>query len=75
MCSFPSISSSSFQFSLVCLALSQLAVKKWRVETNSRLRSVLNLASINLPGGVLVRISHYLLFVVGSKVHLLVIVV
>ncbi|XP_065191094.1 exosome complex component RRP4-like [Sycon ciliatum] len=33
----------------------ELAVKKWRVETNSRLRSVLNLASINLPGGVLRR--------------------
>lgn len=30
--------------------------KRWKVETNSRLDSILLLSSINLPGGELVRI-------------------
>jgi exosome complex RNA-binding protein Rrp4 len=35
--------------------ITEVAQKRWRVDTQSRLDSVLTLASVNLPGGVLVR--------------------
>jgi exosome complex component RRP4 len=35
----------------------QVQQKRWKVDTNSRLDSILNLSSINLPGGVLRRRS------------------
>lgn len=33
--------------------------RRWKVETNSRLDSVLQLSSVNLPGGELVSISNF----------------
>ena len=36
------------------IVVAKVQQKRWKVETNSRLDSVLNLSSINLPGGVLV---------------------
>lgn len=38
--------------SFTCLQVQQ---KRWKVETNSRLDSVLLLSAVNLPGGELVR--------------------
>ncbi len=35
--------------------ITEVAQKRWRVDTQSRLDAVLTLASVNLPGGVLVR--------------------
>lgn len=35
----------------------QVQQKRWKVETNSRLDSVLLLSAVNLPGGELVRCS------------------
>lgn len=36
----------------------QVQQKRWKVETNSRLDSVLLLSSMNLPGGELVSAAH-----------------
>ena len=33
----------------------EVAQRRWKVDTQSRLDSVLKLSSVNLPGGVLVR--------------------
>lgn len=38
--------------------LLQVQQKRWKVETNSRLDSVLLLSSMNLPGGELVSVAH-----------------
>ncbi len=35
--------------------VTEVAQKRWRIDTQSRLDSVLTLASVNLPGGALVR--------------------
>jgi hypothetical protein len=35
--------------------ITEVAQKRWRVDTQSRLDSILTLASVNLPGGALVR--------------------
>ena len=38
----------------ICFAY-QVQQKRWKVDTLSRLESILHLSSVNLPGGVLVR--------------------
>ena len=45
---------SPFSIPLI-LILMQVQQKRWKVETYSRLDSVLQLSSVNLPGGVLRR--------------------
>lgn len=43
------------QWVLIVCVMIQVQQKRWKVETNSRLDSVLLLSSVNLPGGELVR--------------------
>lgn len=39
--------------------ITEVQQKRWKVETNSRLDSILLLSSVNLPGGELVIIFNY----------------
>ena len=36
----------------------EVGMRRWKVDTHSKLDSVLMLSSVNLPGGELVRIFH-----------------
>ena len=40
--------------------ITEVSQKRWKVDTNSRLDSVLLLQSVNLPGGELVSAYHHL---------------
>lgn len=40
--------------------ITEVQQKRWKVDTNSRLDSVLLLSSVNLPGGELVRVYEYM---------------
>lgn len=40
--------------------ITEVQQKRWKVDTNSRLDSVLLLSSVNLPGGELVSICQYM---------------
>ena len=39
----------------------EVGQRRWKVDTNTKLDSVLMLSSVNLPGGELVSISYYLI--------------
>lgn len=52
--------------------ITELQQKRWKVDTCSRLDSVLLLSSVNLPGGELVRGLLYLHHKVDLKVFLLI---
>lgn len=48
--------------------ITEVQQKRWKVNTNSRLDSILFLASVNLPGGMSIRTDFHLC---GKKYHII----